>query len=87
MTIVITMVKCTLPRTIKASEFKAKCLELMDEVAKTGTPLVITKHGRPVAQLGPVVTRPASLAGAHRGQISIKGDIVAPLDEPWEALS
>ncbi len=87
MTIVTTMGISSFARTIKASEFKAKCLELMDEVAKTGTPLVITKHGRPVAQLGPVVTRPASLAGAHRGQISIKGDIVAPLDEPWEALS
>ena len=83
----MTMVDYSLPRTIKASEFKAKCLELMDQVAKAGTPLVITKHGRPVAQLGPVVTRPASLAGVHRGQISIKGDIVAPLDEPWEALS
>ena len=58
----------------------------MDDVAQTGKSLVITKHGRPVAQLGPVVTRPATLAGAHRGRITIKGDIVAPLDEHWEAL-
>ena len=36
-------------KTIKASEFKAKCLKLMDEVADTGQPLVITKNGRPVA--------------------------------------
>ena len=34
-------------RTIKASEFKAKCLKLMDEVAETGEPVVITKNGRP----------------------------------------
>ena len=35
------------PRTIKASEFKAKCLQLMDEVAETGDEIVITKNGRP----------------------------------------
>ncbi|MCH7930204.1 MAG: type II toxin-antitoxin system Phd/YefM family antitoxin [Proteobacteria bacterium] len=71
--------------TIKASEFKAKCLQLMDEVAETGQPLVITKNGRPVAQLGPVVSRPATLAGAHRGKITIVGDILAPVDADWEA--
>ena len=72
-------------KTIKASEFKAKCLKLMDEVADTGQPLVITKNGRPVAQLGPVVTRPPTLAGAHRGKIRILGDILAPIDVDWEA--
>ena len=70
---------------IKASEFKAKCLQLMDEVAETGQPLVITKNGRPVAQLGPVVSRPATLAGAHRGQITVVEDILSPIDEEWEA--
>ena len=39
------------PRTIKASEFKAKCLKLMDEVAETGEEIVITKNGRPTARL------------------------------------
>ncbi len=78
-------------KTIKASEFKAQCLKLMDEVAQTGEPLVITKNGRPVAQLGPVpqlepvASKPSTLFGLHRGQIHIKGDIVGPLDEAWEA--
>ncbi|MGH8566195.1 MAG: type II toxin-antitoxin system Phd/YefM family antitoxin [Gammaproteobacteria bacterium] len=72
-------------RTIKASEFKAKCLQLMSEVAETGAIIVVTKNGRPVAQLGPVVSRATTLAGAHRGQITIRGDIVAPVDEAWEA--
>ena len=71
--------------TIKASEFKAKCLQLMDHVAETGSTLVITKNGRPVAQLGPVVSRPPTLAGAHRGNITVVGDILAPIDEEWEA--
>jgi prevent-host-death family protein len=72
-------------RTIKASEFKAKCLQLMDEVAETGDTIVVTKNGQPVAQLGPVVSRATTLAGAHRGQITIRGDILAPVDEVWEA--
>ena len=72
-------------KIIKASEFKAKCLRLMDQVAETGTPLVITKNGRPVAQLGPVVSRTPTLAGAHRGMIAVVGDILSPIDEEWEA--
>ena len=36
-------------RTIKASDFKAKCLQLMDEIAETGQEVVITKRGRPVS--------------------------------------
>ncbi|MGH8576676.1 MAG: type II toxin-antitoxin system Phd/YefM family antitoxin [Gammaproteobacteria bacterium] len=67
-------------RTIKASEFKAKCLQLMSEVAETGEIIVVTKNGRPVAQLGPVFSRATTLAGAHRGQITIRGDIVAPME-------
>ena len=71
--------------TIKASEFKAKCLGLMDEVARTGDSLVITKNGKPIALLAPYGKKRASLAGLHRGSIEILGDIVSPLDEPWEA--
>ena len=62
-------------KTVKASEFKAKCLRLMDEVEETGEPVVITKNGRPVAQLGPVVSRRKTLAGLHKGQVRIVGDI------------
>jgi prevent-host-death family protein len=72
-------------RTIKASEFKAKCLKLMDEVAATGEPLVITKNGKPVAQLGPVSRERKSLWGLHKGQIEILGDIIEPIDVEWDA--
>ncbi len=72
-------------RTIKASEFKAKCLKVMDEVAQSGEPVVITKNGKPVAQLGPVVSRLKTLRGLHKGQVEIKGDIIEPLDVEWEA--
>ena len=39
------------PRMMKASEFKAKCLKLMDEVAENGEEIVITKNGNPTARL------------------------------------
>ncbi len=75
-------------KTIKASEFKAKCLALMDEVAATGEPLVITKHGKPVAQLTPPPpTVQKSLWGLHKGQMRIVGDIISPTDVEWEVLS
>jgi prevent-host-death family protein len=72
-------------KEIKASEFKARCLQLMDEVAANGETITITKNGHPVAELGPVKNKPATLFGAHAGQIEITGDIIAPIDESWEA--
>lgn len=73
--------------SIKAGEFKAKCLKLMDEVSRTGEPVVITKNGRPIAQLAPIRNKPQSLYGALKGKVKIKGDIVAPTDAEWEAMS
>ena len=72
------------PRTIKASEFKAKCLSLMDEVADTGDEIVITKRGRPVSKLAPYRERPKTLFGKG-GPIVIRGDISEPIDVVWEA--
>ena len=72
-------------RTIKASEFKAKCLKIMDEVAESGEEIIITKHGRPVSRLMPYRERPKSLFGRGKGMIEIHGDIVEPLDVVWEA--
>lgn len=73
---------------LSASEFKAKCLELLDRVFETGERIQVTKRGRVVAELGPVSPDPGSpaKAGFAREQIAICGDVVAPSDEEWEAL-
>jgi prevent-host-death family protein len=71
--------------SIPAAVFKAECLKLMDEVARTGQPIVITKHGRPVAQLVPVPAEPESLFGYMSDTLTIQGDVVAPTGEPWSA--
>jgi prevent-host-death family protein len=49
----MTMVMSQAPREISASQFKARCLRLLDEVAETGETLVVTKHGKPVARVEP----------------------------------
>jgi prevent-host-death family protein len=73
--------------TMQASEFKAKCLALMDRVARTGETITITKNGKPIAELRPHrPPRASSLIGLHKGQIEIRGDIVESMDkELWEA--
>lgn len=73
------------PSVVKAGEFKAKCLELMDRVAATGRPIVITKRGTPVARLVAATTRPPTLFGFMSGRIQVLGDIVAPIDARWDA--
>ena len=77
--------KSTGPRTIKASEFKARCLQLMDEVADSGEEIVITKNGRLVSRLVPYREKPKTLFGIDRGRIEILGDIVSPMPAEWFA--
>jgi prevent-host-death family protein len=72
---------------IPAASFKAECLKLMDQVEKTREPIIITKHGRPVAQLTPVPANPRSLFGYMKDTVKIEGDIVASQDVEWSALS
>jgi prevent-host-death family protein len=45
-------------RVVRASDFKARCLALLDNVARTGEPLTVTKHGKPVARVAPLETQP-----------------------------
>ena len=73
-------------KTLKAGEFKAKCLKLMDEVAATGEEVVITKHGKPVSKLVPFRKPAKTLFGLHKGKSKILGDIMAPIDVKWEAM-
>lgn len=72
-------------RTVKASEFKARCLKLMDEVAESGREIVITKNGRPVSRLVAYRNKPRAPFGRDRDKIRILGDIVEPVDAVWEA--
>ena len=72
-------------QTIKASEFKAKCLHLMDEIAQTGEELIITKNGKPVSVLRPYKKTPSSLFGCQKDKIHSHDDLIEPVDVKWDA--
>jgi prevent-host-death family protein len=67
-------------REIPAGEFKAQCLALLDEVAHTGTEIIVTKRGKPVAKVVPIEP-PKPLAGS----VTFLGDIMDVVDpDEWE---
>ena len=77
------------PMTVlRVSDFKARCLAVLDEVARTGDRVVLTRRGRPVAQISPAVGD-ADDYPQHRlrGTLEIVGDVMEPPLPPdaWEA--
>jgi prevent-host-death family protein len=76
-------------REVAISEFKAKCLALIDQVQKTKKPILITRFGKPVAEVIPPSPKPtADWIGSMKDTIEIVGDIIAPANdlEDWEVL-
>lgn len=74
----MTMVRPT--NTVAAGKFKARCLALLDEVAESGTELIVTKRGKPVARVVPVEPPPGL-----SGSVVREGDLISPVGEPWNA--
>lgn len=73
-------------RTLPVTEFKAKCLQLLDQVARQGDSLVITKRGRPVARVVPVSAPARPLRGSWKNVVKTTGDIVQfDVMEDWES--
>jgi prevent-host-death family protein len=66
-------------QTIGAGEFKAKCLRLLDEVARRQVAIVITKRGKAVAKLVPIEEKPVDIYGCMAGTARITGDVVGPI--------
>ena len=75
---------------ISVSKFKATCLSLLKKVKRTGKPIIITRKGEPLAQVGPPPPskKQESWLGSFKSSGKIVGDIVSPaIDErDWEAL-
>lgn len=72
-------------KEITATQFKARCLRLLDEVAESGETLVVTKHGRPVARILPPL-RPADLRGSGKINVSDEELIYFSMG-PWDMES
>jgi prevent-host-death family protein len=81
-------VKRTRERTMAAGVFKANCLVVMEEVRKKRQPVIITKHGKPVAKLVPVESSEDDIFGFMKGEGKILGDVVSPAvpAEEWDCL-
>jgi prevent-host-death family protein len=76
-------------RTVSATEFKAKCLAIMDQIAHEGGTVTVTKRGQPMATVGPVKRRPfKSSEGILAGKVKIVGDIVnTDFSDLWEVVT
>jgi antitoxin (DNA-binding transcriptional repressor) of toxin-antitoxin stability system len=72
-------------RIIQAGVFKAKCLKLMDEVNKSKKTITVTKHKIPIVKIIPIIEEKPILFGKMKGTAQIKGDIIKPIDEIWNA--
>lgn len=70
-------------RELGAAEFKAHCLEILDEVEKTGREVLITKHRKPVARVVPATAGATSFCGSLKGMVLREGDLVSPIDVEW----
>jgi prevent-host-death family protein len=66
---------------IAISEFKAKCLSLLEEVDRTKRPLRVTRRGKPIADVIPALpdADDRSWIGSMAGTMEIAGDIVSPV--------
>lgn len=70
--------------SVPAGEFKQRCLALLDEVAETGVPIVVTKRGRPVARVVPIAATKPVFGGSLRSLTEHDEELFST-GEPWDA--
>jgi prevent-host-death family protein len=70
-------------KEVAISEFKAKCLGMLEEVRKTRKPIRVTRFGKPVAEVVPATPEKAAgmWLGCMRGTGRIVGDIIGPIGD------
>ena len=77
-------------KRVAISEFKAKCLAMLEEVQKTRKPILVTKFGKPIAEVNPPSPnhKTRSWIGSMKGEIKFLGDIVSPVfdERDWKEL-
>ena len=83
----------TLTRTMDALECKAKFFHVLDEIASKRKGVVVTRNGKPIAEIVPfepepiaIGKRPKSIIGALRGSVTIMADLDEPTGSDWESL-
>ena len=72
-------------KTVPATEFKAHCLALLEEVRQTRQSLLITRHGKPVAEISPYMPKSAEQGNPLKGSILFEGDVISAPEEKWDS--
>ena len=72
-------------KTVPATAFKQHCLALLEEVRQTRQSLLVTRHGKPVAEISHYVPRERDSVNPLKGSICYQGDLVAPFEEKWDS--
>ncbi len=73
-------------KVVTATHFKTHCLKLLEDVRRSRQPLVVTRHGKPVAEIGPPSLRAGSV-NALKGSVLHQGDLVSPIGEKWDSAT
>lgn len=73
--------------TVSSSDLKNGWHEYLDRVRQARQEIVVTRYGKPIARLSPVDGEEGEdgIFGVLAGTVTVHGDIVAPIDEAWEA--
>lgn len=75
-------------KTVTASELKNRVAKILRDVSRTGEPVIVTRRGRPIAQLQRVQDKqPRKRLGAMQGTAIIVGDIVSPVFDEWSDVT
>jgi prevent-host-death family protein len=70
---------------IAVSDFKARCLSLLEEVADNHHMLIITKYGKPIAKVSPIENTKPPLLGSWKGVVDVHGDLAHfDTSDEWE---
>lgn len=74
-------------KTMAISEFKVHALKVLNEISKDRETIIITKRGKPIAQIAPhSETEMKPMSGKLKDAFVFEEDIVTPLgEELWEA--
>ena len=73
-------------KSVPAAKFRNQCLAVLEEVERTRLPVIVTRHGKPVVQIGPVAGARSRGRNPLKDSIEFEGDLVAPLEGAWDAL-
>jgi antitoxin (DNA-binding transcriptional repressor) of toxin-antitoxin stability system len=72
--------------TIAISQFKSQCLEIIDKLQNNQETIIITKRDKPIAKVQAIMSKSnSSLFGILKNKAEIKGDILEPINEKWDA--